>query len=381
MTHRRIGTTALGLATAATLACAGNAGASTVLTTGTLTGPTGAPSRGEVQVYAWPDADRRMDLPLLGSAKAGRDGTFSVMADDEQQLLELAGKRGGWLDFTAVASVPGREGDWTFSGYVANEGGRPRVIRADVADAAGDRTLAQASALPRPPEIDLRAGRVRPVVATAARGCENKRQVTDPEYSRAWTVVGEVNNAYNDGTWARFRYGRAQGADTEFGVAANYGGSTWTIGGTNSVSDEGFATFPTVRKRYSRRMRTLFEFKKQSARNNTCAVWDTYIKAVTWHGGDNDDVRVRDGLDRCDRSLTATWSGGAKFKRSRNEAVRYDYGVEVFGVGLTAKSGFSQDVTVEYGFKGAKTKKHYLCGPDGRQSPFTAGRITSGGTK
>jgi len=378
VTPRRIGTNALGLAAAAMLACAATAQASTVLTTGTLTGPTGAPAKGEVRVYAWPESRKAMDLPLLGTAKAGRDGSFSVVANDERRLLRLAGANGGWLDFTAVADVPGREGDWTFTGYVENVAGHARVVRADLAQ---DRTLAQTSALPQPPDIDLQAGRVRPVVATAARDCENKRQVTNPQYSRAWTVVGELNNAYNDGTWARFRYGRASGADTEFGIAAKYGPSTWTIGGTNSISDEGEATFPTARRRYSRQMRTLFEFKKQSARNNTCAVWDTYIKAVSWHGGNNDEVRVRNGLDRCDRSLAATWTGGAKFKRSRNAAVRYNYGVEVFGVSLTAQSGFSENVTIEYGFKGSSTKKHYLCGPDGRQSPFTAGQITSGGTK
>ena len=376
--------TALGLAAvtaATTLATAGAAQASTVLTTGTLTGPTGAPSKGEVRVYAWPDADRKMSLPLLGTATAGRDGRFTVEAQDEQKLLELAGRQGGWLDFTAVANVPGREGDWTFTGYVSNDGGHARVVRPDATAAGSERSLAQASALPRPPQIDLQAGRVRPVVATASRGCENKREVTDPEYSRAWTVVGELNNAYNDGTWARFRYGRASGADTQFGVAAKYGPSTWTIGGTNSVSDEGFATFPTVRKRYSRRLRTMFEFKKQSARNNTCAVWDTYIKAVSWHGGNNDSVRVSNGLDRCNRNLAASWTGGAKFKRNRNEAVRYNYGVDVFGISLSAQSGFSENVTIEYGFKGSSTKKHYLCGPDGRESPYTTGQIVSGGTK
>jgi hypothetical protein len=379
MTLRTRGSVALGLAAGAALACSSVAHAATVVTTGTLTGPTGAPAQGNVRVYAWPDSSKAMDLPLVGTARSAPDGSFTVLAKDERRLMELASRSGGWLDFTAVAAVPGREGDWTFTGFVADQGGQVRVVPADVA--SGDRTLAQTSALPRAPEIDLRAGRVRPLVATAARDCENKRQVTEPQYARGWTVVGELNNAYNDGTWARFRYGRASGADTKFGIAANYGGSTWTIGGEDTFTDEGSATFPTVRRRYSRRMRSLFEFKKQSARNNTCAVWDTYIKPVSWHGGDNDDVRVVNGLDRCDRRFAATWSSGAKFMRNRSAAVRYVYGVEVFGVGLTTQSGFSENVKIEYGFKGGPNKKHYLCGPDGRESPFTAGRILSGGLK
>jgi hypothetical protein len=379
MSLPRAGTTLAGLVAATTLACAASAHASTVLATGTLTGPTGAPSKGDVRVYAWPNSRKAMDLPLLGTAKAGRDGSFSVVASDEARLLRLAEQRDGWLDFTAVASVPGREGDWTFTAYVANDAGNARVIRSDVADP--ERTLAQASALPRPPELDLSAGRVRPVVATAARDCQNKRQVTDPVHTRSWAVVGELNNAYNDGTWARFRYGRGSGAETKFGIAANYGGSTWTIGGTNTISDEGFATFPTARQRYSRRLRSLFEFSKQSVRNNTCAVWDTYIKAVAWHGGGTDEQRVVDGLDRCDRNLAASWPSGGKFRRTSTAATQYKYGVEAFGVSLTTQSDFSENVRIDYGFKGSPTKKHYLCGPDGRESPYTAGRIVSGGTK
>ena len=166
-----------------------------------------------MRVYAWPDADRRMDLPLLGSdRRAGRHvqrrgrATSSSCSRSRAQRGGLAGlhRRG---ERPRAARATGRS-----PATSPTRAGGPRDPP-DVADAAGDRTLAQASALPRPPEIDLRAGRVPPVVATAARGCENKRQVTDPQYSRAWTVVGELNNAYNDGTWARFRYGRA-GAPT-----------------------------------------------------------------------------------------------------------------------------------------------------------------------
>jgi hypothetical protein len=110
-------------------------------------------------------------------------------------------------------------------------------------------------------------------------------------------------------------------------------------------------------------------------------VWDTYIRAESWDGGNNDDIRQRRTLDRCDPDYAARWTGGAGFERRRNKAVRWNAGVEAFGVNLTSQSGFSEDVTLEYGFRGGRDKGHYLCGSDGRQSPFEAGRVFSGALK
>lgn len=110
-------------------------------------------------------------------------------------------------------------------------------------------------------------------------------------------------------------------------------------------------------------------------------MWDHYITATSWIGGNDDGTRQAEALDKCDRVLASTWTAGAKFLRNRERAVRYNYGVEAFGVSLTTQSGFSEGVTIEYGFKGSPTKRHWLCGPDGRQSPYTAGRIFSGGLK
>lgn len=370
------------LALAIALIGAAPASAATVLTSGTLTDAAGLPAPGTVRVYAWPHHSRAMTLPLVGTAQAGAGGEFTVVARDAGRLLELAGQRDGWLDFTAAADTLSGSGEWTFTGFVARTAAGVRVTPDDaVTTRAGAARIASAAPAPR---ISIRADRSRPALATAARNgeprCRNERQVTRPRYSRALAVVGELNNAYDDGTQGRFTYGREHTADTEFGIAVSSdGGDTWFIGGENHVGDYGSATFPQAKRRYARKLRTLFEFSHQAARNNTCAVFDHYIRATSWIGGTNSDLRQPGALNRCDpHYLGPGFEGGGEFHRKRNEAVRWTRGAAAFGVYLTAQSGFSENVSLDYTFGGPRRKRHYLCGPDGRSSPYEAGRVYSG---
>jgi hypothetical protein len=401
--------TACLVAVAWTLLGAAPASAGTVLVSGTLTGAAGMPAPGTIRVYAWPHSSSAMTLPLAGTAQAGAGGEFTVLAADPRGLLELANQRGGRLDFTATAETISGRGEWTFTGYVARTADGVRVGAADaVARAAEGVRVGAADAVARTaigvrvgaadsrsgvaritahapaPRIAIRATRPRPLIATASRDggppCRNERHVTEPKYTRAPAVVGELNNAYNDGTRATFTYGRAHSADTEFGVAVSSdGGDTWFIGGENHISDYGSVTFPPATRRYARKLRTLFEFSHQKARNNTCAVWDHYIRATSWIGGTDTDLRQPGALNRCDaRYLGDGFEGGVEFHRARNNAVRWSRGASAFGVHLTTRSGFSENVRLDYTFGGSTRKNHYLCGPDGRSSPYESGRVFSG---
>jgi hypothetical protein len=365
------------VAAAWTLLGAAPASAGTVLVSGTLTDSAGMPAPGTIRVYAWPHSSSAMTLPLVGTAQAGAAGEFTVVVTDTRALLELARQRDGWLDFTATAETISGRGEWTFTGFVTRTDAGVHVARDDTQPAA--RIASRA----REPRIAIRATTRRPLVrATAARDgetCRNERQVTEPKYSRALAVVGELNNAYNDGTRGRFTYGRAHSADTEFGVGmSSDGGDTWFIGGENHIGDYGSASFPPATRRYARKLRTLFEFSHQAARNNTCAVWDHYVRATSWIGGTNSDMRQPGALDRCDPRRIKGFEGTAQFHRTRNEAVRWTRGVAVFGVYLTSQSGFSENVRLDYRFGGPTRKQHYLCGPDGGSSPYEAGRVFSG---
>ena len=61
--------------------------------------------------------------------------------------------------------------------------------------------------------------------------------------------------------------------------------------------------------------------------------------------------------------------------------MRFTRAVEAFGVNLTARSGFTENVSLEYVWGGPESKRHFLCGQDGKQSPMESGRVFSGARK
>jgi hypothetical protein len=229
--------------------------------------------------------------------------------------------------------------------------------------------------------ITIRATRAVPSHAYASQlgRCENERQQKKPVVTRELAVVGELNNAYNDGTRGKFTYSRNLTADTAFGIANSYdSGENWFITGEKHIGDRGTVTFPRAMRRYARRLKSQFEFTRYQVRNNTCAKWDIEIRATSWIGGTNSETRQKRTLDRCNRHAFEGFEGGAEFHRERTEAVRWNRGVQAFGVYLTTRSGFSENVTLDYAFGGPLRKKHYLCGQDGVSSAYTSGRVYSG---
>jgi hypothetical protein len=361
------------------LVAAPAASAGTRLTTGTLTGANGQPAAGEVRLYAFPITDRALKLPLVGSALAGPDGAFTIDAIDDRQLLRLARQRDGWLDFTAVADAGGYQGTWSFTLFVDARGGAVRAVTPDAVTTTDG--VARAASRPLTAHIAVKTGRAVPSHAYASQTgqCKNERQERPRKVTRELAIVGELNNAYNDGTRGKFTYSRNMTADTSFGIAESYDlGETWYITGETHISDKGSVTFPRALRRYARKLKSLFEFTKYQVRNNTCAVWDTYIRATAWVDGTNSETRQKGTLDKCDREKFAGFEGDAAFHRSRKEAVRWNRGVNAFGVYLTTQSGFSENVALDYSFGGPRRKRHFLCGADGVTSPYASGRVFSG---
>ena len=68
---------------------------------------------------------------------------------------------------------------------------------------------------------------------------------------------------------------------------------------------------------------------------------------------------------------------GSTFKTSSESAYTWSAGVNAFGqVNLTAKSGFSTNVTIEYTY-GQSIPTYYTCGND--QVPTLSHRVFAGG--
>jgi hypothetical protein len=376
---------ALACATVALAASSASAAAGPVITSGTLTDPSGNPTFGTVRVYPFPHVSGRAVLPVLGQAHTGPDGRFAVRASDERLLERFARQRDGYLSFTAVAETAGHRHESTFTGFVARTRDGLRVVdSAATTRRAGVARIASADA--PAPRLTITARVPRPTFAYASQQgqCKNERQVRVTGRSRRSTVVGELNNAYNDGTWGRFTYGRQRYADSWIGVAwdpPDVGDVTVApiIEDEEHITDSGRATFPAARRRWSRRLRSTFEYVRLAVRNNTCAAWDVYVRPESWIGDTDSSIKQRGALNRCDpNAFRGGFEGGSGFWRATSEAVRWTRGVNAFGIKLTSRSGFSENVTLAYRFGGPIRKGHYLCGPDGRQSPYQAGRVFSG---
>jgi hypothetical protein len=198
----------------------------------------------------------------------------------------------------------------------------------------------------------------------------------------AWTVIGELNNAYNDGTRAKFTYGTAQETSSYIGVATKLAGAVnFTIDGETYISDHGSVSDRQAR-RYARKIRSGFHYahlKQVGYGFCTGRTYDTVV-ATRFLGG-KQTRKQRGTLDKCvrDDPVGRLYESGGTFNRQVNNAVRWSGGVSIFGTGLTTRSGFNRDVQLDYAFEGPLDKAHYICGPDGTQSPMTAGRVFSGG--
>jgi hypothetical protein len=352
-----------------------------VLTSGTLTNAQGAPSAGTVRVYAFglPSGNQKVfDSPLLGQATAAADGNYTVSTLDDGQLLRLARARDGYLDLVAIGDIAGARAVWNYTVKVTGTPGALTVVPAQTS--TPERELYNLSQ----PIIPLHASFPAATTARAAQRdpCIGPQQTRKPVSVRKMVVVGELNNAYNDGTVGTFRYARQGYAQTAFTVSAEYPGmASVNFSGQTVTTNGGSATFPQAKSRYARKLRSTFEFTRYDVRRSPCAVWESEIRVTSWVGGTNSSLKQNRTLDRCDTSQVQGFEGGAVFTRDRNHAVRYDRAVEAFGINVSSQSGFSTNVQLDYKFGGSRSKMHYLCGEDGRKSPYESGRVFSGARK
>jgi hypothetical protein len=338
-----------------------------VITTGTLTDASGTPTGGQVRVYGWvfPKQGQTLKNPLLGTATAGPDGRFTVTGTDDNALTRLAARRKGFVDFTVVGDTGTYTGNWGFTGFVDGPAGAARVSTAHTSV----------------PDITIKAVNRTAFAHAAQYGqCDMNMHTRALGSMRKMTVVGELNNAYNDGTVGTFTYSREHTAETTIGAAQQLENGAWSISAEYAITNAGTIKFPPFKRRLSRKMRSMFEYTKYEVQASSCAVWEPYIRATSWIG-DYDISVKQNGLDKCDAKYLHGYSSGGGWSRNSGNAVTYTQAVEAFGVNLTARSGFSKNVTLEYDWNGPARKQHYICGEDGKSSPFTSGRVFTGSRK
>jgi hypothetical protein len=284
------------------------------------------------------------------------------------------------VDFTVVGNAGSDIGSWGYTGFVDAPAGTARVSTADaVIESDGKARIANAE--PRIPEVRVRLQHRAPV-ATASQGqqCDWNMHTKALGSMRKMTVVGELNNSYNDGSFGTFTYGNDGFTETTIGAASKVKDVGWSISAEYLVKQEGRVRFAPAKRRYSRKLRTSFEYTKYEIRASECAVPEEVVRATAWIG-DSDDTIKQNGLDKCDAKHLFGQKSYDQFYRKDSQAVTYTRAVEAFGVNLTARSGYSNSVTVKYDWRGPAGKKHYICGDDGKSSAYSSPRIFTGSRK
>lgn len=361
-----------------------------VLIAGVVRDETGAPVAGPVSVSVMPrDVEVGDTYPVVAQGLAGADGRFEARVTNATTLAQIADRQNGWVETVtasdnALSASPGIRSIRVWK----DQDQRLQVTPGDVARRAASDTAPVPAVTPT---LDLTVAppaATGPERAAPSRACNVTPlwKVKSNDTTTGWAVVGELNNAYNDGTEAEFSYGRGGDRSTAFGIAVSV--SRGSASGSFSITDEATVAnsarvkFAPFQRRLARKMRTQFQFKR-TVEERECpstGVKDVRktIRATGWWGGTDTAVKQPEALDKCDPRAVFGYGGGDEFMRDRTNAVRYTQGATAFGVSLTTQTSFSKNVTTEYRFGGRKGKKHYLCGQDGRTPATTAGRIFSG---
>jgi hypothetical protein len=203
-------------------------------------------------------------------------------------------------------------------------------------------------------------------------------QTTVLSNANANAIVGNMHTGTNMTGW--FSYGRK--ADTDFGVGFSRDGSQWSVTGSAHVATTNSAAVRwDVGSEFGYRLLSNFAFQKtKTVCLGFAAVPPTYkIKVKRWNGG----AVIGDNVHYLDHKCLTTYSAykvqqgpNTTFDRTSSSAVNYSAGVTIFGIQLSAKSGYSTDVAAHWAMGGRFTA-YWLCGTDG--PPTIAHTVLAGG--
>ena len=342
------------------------------LAKGTLTDQAGQPVSGAVALQAWPlnvPVGKTVRNPIVARTTTDAQGRFALAGRVTRKLRRLAlSNSQRRIDFTVRGIGAGRVAEYTVTRFLTKDG---RLVAAGAERLA---SLAKASGSKVPLKLSDRL-KVRARASSPARlmdECVTHDRVVDKK--PAQTVIGELNNAYRDSK-ASWAYG--QGGSSEFnlstitGTDVSFGGSVTVKNSSDSEVNEG----PVGA--YSRRQYSEFEYEKVRKASGCTGVVKHEIRAKRWLG-DHTSKKQRNAIRVCnksDRVKTSRYTGRG-YRRASGEAVGWEGGASVFGVGLTVRSGYSKFIRAKWNWGGPRGRPHYLCGDDG--PPTTSGRIFSG---
>jgi hypothetical protein len=372
--------TVAGVAVAAALAVAGTGGSSAVGTaeldwqppetvpaeardldlTGQVKDSQSQPVDSEIAVYAWPVHEGTIELEQVGAAQSDDAGRYEVQIQPSERIVEQVGDQGGWVDLVVYASPAGDVEKPIAQGTVS-------VPLTDNAAGAKAKRDAPVRKRVNMTPVDPRQRQ------SASAGCGPPHSSKLAKEVKK-TTIGELNNAYGD-TNASFDYSRGGSSEIAVATSTSAGGPYVSAGFTHTVSNTGSAGVGLSRnERYGKKLLSQFEYGKYVSAY--CGSARYYWRADEWHGG-LDQEGQGDTLDKCEkRPPAAEQMPGSRFVRDRNKAESYSNAVQVGGLSLSARSGFSETVTTRFSF-GKQRKRYWVCG-NRNDAPTSAGRIFTG---
>jgi hypothetical protein len=333
-----------------------------VLLSGRVLDANGQPAVGSVAAFSdLNGAGATQNQDLLGSTNADASGNFVLTADPaspemQRATTDAATYNGGWMNidvyvesgntlvYTGIARL------LAGGQFLSNSPGAP-------GDDGMRRTFLMKKGTPGFRAIPPQRGRRLQQLAFCLP------QTTVLSTANANAIVGNMHTANNMTGW--FRYGRK--ADTDFGVGVSADGLNWSASGSAHVSNSVSAAVTwNATSEYGYRLLSNFTFQK----TKTVCVGipglppEYKIKVKSWNGGATLGQNVHNLDHQCRTKYPAnvvSFAPGTKFDRSANSAVNYKAGVTIFGISLSAKSGYSTDVAAHWDFHA----RNVLCGTTG----------------
>jgi hypothetical protein len=174
------------------------------------------------------------------------------------------------------------------------------------------------------------------------------------------TVIGELHK-WKDAT-ASFTYG--QTADSDIGAQSRESNGNWTVEAAIHISNSRSASVSwsggAANRTFGRQLTSNFQYEEQLWGGAYCSF--LYVRSVGWNGGATWGGDVSTWDDKCDTSPYGdVYKAGTSFDRNSSRAHNYRTGATVFGLGLTAQSGYSTYVKQHWSFGTAYTN-HWMCG-------------------
>jgi hypothetical protein len=358
--------------------------AGSVIAFGRVSDHNGQPLPGEVRLYAWPDQSAvqvgdEFSLVPVARAPVGPGGSFALLAAPTPQLVQLARPNDGHLNLVLQAVAGGRIQHHSFSSYM-------EATDLSTFD-QGEVAWTARSDEPAAP-LDIQVGKEAPRMAViqpaAAQGatlgnsmswseCPDTYKLLDRKVSS--TVVGEFHSDSDTSPESYFHYG--QSADTDVSVGVKYSGKNWTLSGEHHVGNQRKKTVGKdgIGSNFHAQMVSDFAYGRYEAKSSCGLGSHEEIRPIEWLSGSDERFYPAPGCNLDDSERTRKYGPGHFFTRKEQRAERWSGAAEVFGVSLSAQSGYSKWVESHWRF-GTNEQTHYLCGSNG--DPDRASRIFAG---